>query len=97
MKRLFKKLARAVWLNLEPVRQPLVCKFDQHMVHLLNSISARAETPPNLDLALNSVVRELARLQIQMEMLQQQIDDLESSGRDGARSKSRLSVVREIG
>jgi hypothetical protein len=97
MKRLFKKLARTVWLNSDPVRQPLIRKFDHHMMQLLGSISVRAEAPPNLDLALNSVVRELARLQIQMEMLQQQIDDLESIGRDGARTKSRLSVVREIG
>ena len=56
-----------------------------------------AETPAHLDLALTSVVRELARLQIQVEILQQQIDDLESSGRDGARPESRLSVVGEIG
>jgi len=40
-------------------------------------------------------VRELARLQIQVEILQQQIDDLDSSGRDGARPESRLSVVGE--
>ena len=42
-------------------------------------------------------MRELARLQIQVEILQQQIDDLESSGRDGARPESRLSVVSETG
>ena len=42
-------------------------------------------------------MRELARLQIQVEILQQQIDDLESSVRDGARPESRLSVVGEIG
>ena len=42
-------------------------------------------------------MRELARLQIQVEILQQQIDDLQSSGRDGARPESRLSVVGEIG
>ena len=56
-----------------------------------------ADAPANLDLALSSVVRELARLQIQVEILQQQIDDLESSDRDGARPESRLSVVGEIG
>ena len=56
-----------------------------------------ADPPANLDLALSSVVRELARLQIQVEILQQQIDDLQSSDRDGARPESRLSVVGEIG
>jgi prefoldin subunit 5 len=40
-------------------------------------------------------VRELARLQIQVEILQQQIDDLESSSREGASTESRLSVVGE--
>ena len=42
-------------------------------------------------------MRELARLQIQVEILQQQIDDLESSNRAGAHPESRLSVVGEIG
>ena len=60
--------------------------------------SGQAPVPPaDLDLALNSVVRELARLQMQVEILQQQIEDLQSSDRDGARPENRLSVVGEIG
>ena len=97
MKRLFKKLARTVWLISAPVSRPVIRKFDHHMMQLLGSLSQRAEVPAHLDLALSSVVRELARLQIQVEILQQQIDDLESSVRDGARTESRLSVVGEIG
>ena len=97
MKRLFKKLARTVWLILAPVSRPVIRKFDHHMMQLLGSLIPATEVPANLDLALSSVVRELARLQIQVEILQQQIDDLESSGRDGARPESRLSVVGEIG
>ena len=97
MKRLFKKLARSLWRISAPVSRPVIRKFDHHMMQLLGSFSQRAEAPANLDLALSSVVRELARLQIQVEILQQQIDDLESSGRDGARPESRLSVVGEIG
>ena len=97
MKRLFKKLARTLWLISAPVSRPVIRKFDHHMMQLLGSLSLRAEAPANLDLALSSVVRELARLQIQVEILQQQIDDLESSVRDGARPESRLSVVGEIG
>ena len=58
---------------------------------------AAARRPADLDLVLNSVVRELARLQIQVEILQQQIDDLQSIDRDAARPESRLSVVGEIG
>ena len=67
------------------------------MMRLFGAVSLRSDAPGNLDLALSSVVRELARLQIQVEILQQQIDDLESSVREGARPESRLSVVGEIG
>jgi len=97
MKRLFKKLARTLWRMSAPVSRPVIRIFDQHMMHLLHSSSLRVDAPANLDLALSSVVRELARLQIQVEILQQQIDDLESSVREGARPESRLSVVGEIG
>jgi hypothetical protein len=97
MKSLFKKLARNLWRISAPVSRPVIRKFDHHMMRLLGSISVRAEGPANLDLALSSVVRELARLQVQVEILQQQINDLELSGRDGARPESRLSVVGEIG
>ena len=97
MKRLFKKFARTLWLMSAPVHRPLIRKFDHHMMQLLSSFSQSPEAPSHLDLALSSVVRELARLQIQVEILQQQIDDLESSGREGARPERRLSVVGEIG
>ncbi len=97
MKILFKKLARSLWRISAPVRRPVIRKFDHHMMHLLGSFSQRAEVPAHLDLALSSVVRELARLQIQVEILQQQIDDLHSTGPREALPESRLSVVREIG
>ena len=96
MKRLFKKLARTLWRISTPVHRRVIRKFDHHIMQLLCSFSQRAELPAHLDLALSSVVRELARLQIQVEILQQQIDDLESSDREGARPESRLSVVGEI-
>jgi|SRR5271157_244025 len=97
MKRLFKKLARSLWRSTASVSRPVIRKFDHHMMQLLGSLSLHCNAPANLDLALSSVVRELARLQIQVEILQQQIDDLESSVREGARPESRLSVVGEIG
>ena len=61
------------------------------------SVAATSAPPADLDLVLNSVVRELGRLQLQVEVLQQQIDDLQSSDRDTARAESRLSVIAEIG
>ena len=97
MKRLFKKLARTLWRISAPVSRPVIRMFDQHMMHILHSSSLRVDAPGNLDLALSSVVRELARLQIQVEILHQQIDDLQSSDRDRAHPESRLAVVGEIG
>jgi len=95
MKSLFKKLARTLWRISAPVSRPVIRKFDQHMMRLFGAVSFRSDAPGNLDLALSSVVRELARLQIQVEILQQQIDDLDSRVRDGVRPESRLSVVGE--
>ncbi len=97
MKHLFKKLARSLWRISAPVSRPVIRKFDQHMIQLLGSVFLRADAPANLDLALSSVVRDLARLQMQVEILQQQIDDLQSSERDGTCLDSRLSVVGELG
>jgi len=97
MKRLFKKLARTLWRISAPVSRPVMRKFDLHMMRLFGAVSLRADAPGNLDLALSSVVRELARLQIQVEILQQQIDDLQSMDREGSRSESRLLVVGDIG
>jgi hypothetical protein len=97
MKRLFKKFARTFWLVSAPVHRPVIRKFDHHIMRLLCSSSQSPTSPGHLDLALSSVVRELARLQIQVEVLQEQIDDLESCVREGARRESRLSVVGETG
>jgi hypothetical protein len=66
------------------------------MMQLLRPFSAPAAAPADLDLALNSVVRELARLRMQVEILQQQIDDLQSSDPEEGRPEDRLSVVGEI-
>ena len=97
MKRLFKKFARILWLISGPVRRPVIRKFDEHMLRIFSTVSLRADPPGSLDLALSSVVRELARLQTQVEILQQQIEDLESNERDRARPENRLSVIAEIG
>jgi hypothetical protein len=86
-----------------PVRRPLIRKFDHHLMQLLYPLSTSpAPLPPpaapaDLDLALYSVVRELGRLRMQVEALQRQIDEWQSSDRDEDRADSRLSVVAEIG
>src|SRR4051812_37914083 len=95
MKRMIKKLIGFLWLISAPVRRPLIRKFDRHAMHLLHQLPLRSGLPDDLDLVLNSVVRELARLQAHVEALQQQIDDLRSIGQDEARTESRLSVITE--
>jgi hypothetical protein len=97
MNRLFGKFARKLWRISAPVSQPVIRKFDHHMMQLFGTVSLRSDAPGNLDLALSSVVRELARLQVQVEILQQQIEDLHSSEGDRARLESRLSVIGEVG
>jgi hypothetical protein len=97
MKRLFTMLAKSLWQFSAPVTRPIIRKFDQHIMHLLDSHSARVGMAANLDLALSSVVRELARLQTQVEILQQQIDDLQAIDQEVTQLKGRLSVVGERG
>ncbi len=99
MKDLIKQMARRLWRMSAPVRRPVIRKFDHHMMQLLVRPTPMPPpaAPADLDTALNSVVRELARLQMMVEILQQQIEDVQSSDRVGARPESRLSVVDAIG
>ena len=68
-------------------------KFDRHMTQVLASVTPRGEAPDHLELALCSIVRELARLQIQIEVLQQQIEDVHSIDRQEPTHESQFSVV----
>jgi hypothetical protein len=97
MKRLFKKIARSLWRISAPISRPVIRKFDHHMAQLIVSLLPRNDMPATIELALRSNVRELARIQTQIEILQQQIEDLRATEREGSRSKSRFSVVGEIG
>ena len=97
MKRTSKSMLRYVWRMSAPVRRPLIRKFDNHAMLLLSQLPQPPAPPADLDLVLGSVVRELARLQAQIEMLQQQVADLPAIKRDAARPESRLSVVGETG
>ena len=96
MKRLVKNFARNLWRMSAPVSRPVISRFDLHMLQLLSSVSLRADAASNIDLAINSVVRELARLQIQVEVLQQQIEDLRSNERAISRPDTGLSIVGEV-
>jgi hypothetical protein len=65
------------------------------LVWLLGSVSLGTEIPDDLDLTLDSVVRELGRLQVQVEILQQQINDLQSSEARTPRAEKSLAAVSE--
>jgi hypothetical protein len=96
MKRLFKNLARTLWRISAPISRPVIRKFDRHMMWLLGTATLQADAAGNLDLTLNSLLRELARLQMQVETLQQQIDDLHATGGGADCPEGRLSVVGKI-
>ncbi len=101
MNRMIRKMIRPFWRMSGPIRRPLVSRFDEHVLGLLRQ--SQPPMPPgppaDLDLVLNSVVRELARLRAQVETLQSQMDSLESSDRDHDNEcdACRLSVVADIG
>jgi hypothetical protein len=96
MNRLIKKVVRTLWRTTAPIRRPLVSAFDQHLVQLLQPVVVYREPSAEVELALRSVVRELGRLQMQVQGLQQQIDDLQSSDRNAGSTERRLAVVGEI-
>ena len=96
MKRMIKSIARAMWAGIGPVRRPLVRKFhllmndrhrsvvdeiDQRVAQHFHARSQFAESiVQELNLVLDSMVRELTRLQAQVEVLHQQIEE-QSTGR----------------
>lgn len=97
MKSMVKAMLRSLWRLSAPARRPLVRKFDEHALELLGRIPTPPGPPPDLDLVLNGVIRELARLQARVELLQQQIEEMQSIDPDEARSEGHLSVVAEVG
>lgn len=76
MKRFLKAILSACWRWTAPVRGPLVRRFDAHLAAAV-APAIRVEPPPRVDesllrevdLALNSLIREVVRLQMQLEAL----------------------------
>jgi hypothetical protein len=73
MKRLVKRGLKAIWRSTEPLRRPILRKAEQFLRRCLQPIdsSQLSET----DVLMDHVVRELVRLQCQVEALQQTILD----------------------
>lgn len=83
MKRLMKQILRAIWRLTAPVRRPIVRKIEAMLrrccvqppahpaqVHLVCKVSEEA------GLLMDHMVRELVRLQSQVERLQHAVEDL---------------------
>jgi hypothetical protein len=104
MKKLIKRVLKALWRATGPIRRPLQSRIEGVAGRALTEGLA-AEVQPQLrrieasgnhanalayemNLALNSLVREVARLQIQIELLEQEI-------RDGSRGRG-LSLLADV-
>jgi hypothetical protein len=83
MKRLVKRGLRAFWRWTSPLRRPLLSKIDGYFDRRLQPderlLAAERQRAEETNAVLNFVVRELIRLQRQVETLQQSIDDLADS------------------
>jgi hypothetical protein len=91
MKRLIKRMLKVMWQKTAFLRRPIVRRVDHRLDAILQQVIEKNlantlhkfETANNclvyeVNLVLNSVVRELARLQMEMETLQQMIEELGS-------------------
>ena len=88
MKRLIKRVLKAMWQKTAFLRRPVVRRVDARLNAILQQVIEtnlattlqRFETTNNclifeVNLVLNSVVRELGRLQMEVETLQQMVEE----------------------
>ena len=78
MKRLLKSLVTKVWVWTAAVRRPLVHKFEQKLERMLGDrvrdpiahhLHTLSVSHHEMNIALNSCIREIARLEMQVEEL----------------------------
>ena len=74
MKRLVKRGLKALWRSSEFVRRPILCKAELFFRRCLRN--TEFGTASETDVLMDHVVRELVRLQCQVEVLQQTILEL---------------------
>jgi hypothetical protein len=88
MRNMLKKVLRAMWRATSPIRRPLQRKFETYLAGMLGQLieaqmpaitnrlqAAVGASAYDSNLVLNSLVREIARLQMQVEILQQYAED----------------------
>ena len=88
MKRLIKPVLKFFWRATNPLRRPLARKFEQYLSRCLKPTEAILADETNT--LMEHVVRELVRLQRQVEYLQHTVEDLSAARGD------ELAVVGEI-
>jgi hypothetical protein len=69
MKRFLKRMLKAAWRTTEPVRAPIVRKLENFLRRALQP--AESGLLGETDVLMDHVIRELVRLQCQVEVLQQ--------------------------
>ena len=77
-----KRILRILWKLAKPVREALAARFDQHLDRHLECWFARfqrvhaeeKETVANMQLVSDALVRELVRLQSQVQRLQEAVE-----------------------
>ncbi|SIO62247.1 hypothetical protein SAMN05444166_6990 [Singulisphaera sp. GP187] len=74
MKRLVKKVAKAIWRGTLPLRRPFLHKFESYLSRCLRPTEQQLTDEANT--LMEHVVRELVRLQRQVDYLQQTVEDL---------------------
>lgn len=74
MKRLVKRVLKALWRATAPLRRPFLRKIEGFLTRCLRPTEALLANEANV--LMDHVVRELVRLQRQVEGLQQAIEDL---------------------
>jgi hypothetical protein len=74
MKKLAKRGLKAIWRMMEPLRRPVMRKLENFMRRCL--VNSDPGLTDETNVLMDHVVRELVRLQCQVEALQQTILDL---------------------
>lgn len=80
MKRLLKLSIKAVWRLALPLRRPIIARLDElirrNAVQPPPQLHVACHVPEETSLVMDHMVRELVRLQLQINRLQQTVEDL---------------------
>jgi hypothetical protein len=85
MKRLLKRVLKPIWRSTASLRRPILARVERFLRHCLQPVDGGQPHPLNqiqlnklneIDVLMDHVIRELVRLQCQVEALQQTIVEL---------------------